>query len=135
MLKSKRVYSQPGFTLVEVVVAFFITTVSLGVIFQIYAKGVTSGVLANEYASALSIAESRLAELSGASEMRNLEQRGREEERYDWEIRTTDYMIANRADRTRTSYSLVLVDVNVSWQSQGKTHEIELQTLKPFILE
>lgn len=135
MLKSKRVYSQPGFALVEVVVAFFITTMSLGVIFQIYAKGVTSGVLANEYASALSIAESRLAEISSDSEMRNLENQGTEEDRYDWEIRTTDYMIANRADRTRTSYSLVWVDVTVSWLSQGKTHEIELQTLKPIILE
>lgn len=126
---------QSGFTLLEVVMAFFITVASFGIIFEIYAKGVTAGVLANEYASALSIAESRLAEVSNGAAMRNLENQGTEEGRYDWEIRTTDHLIANRDDGAHTSYSLVQVDVSVSWQSQGKTHGIDLRTLKPIILE
>lgn len=115
--------------------AFFITVASLGILFEIYAKGVTSAVLANEYASALSIAESRLAEVSNDTAMRNLEHAGTEEGRYDWEIRATDYLIANRDEGAPTSYSLVLVDVSVHWQSQGKSHGIDLRTLKPIILK
>ena len=42
--------------------AFFITAMSLGVLYQIYAKGATALDLARDYASALSIAESKLAE-------------------------------------------------------------------------
>ena len=126
---------QSGFTLLEVVMAFFITVASFGIIFEIYAKGVTAGVLANEYASALSIAESRLAEVSNDAAMRNLDNRGTEEDRYDWEIRATDHLIANRGAGAHTSYSLVQVDVSVSWQSQGKSHGIDLRTLKPIILE
>ncbi len=126
---------QTGITLIEVVVAFFITTLSLGIIFQIYAKGVTAVVLANEYASALSIAESRLAEVSRGAEMRNYKSEGKEENRYDWTIETTDHMIADPSDTARTAYSLVQVDVNVSWQSRGKTRNIDLQTLKPIIVQ
>ena len=115
--------------------AFFITAASLGVIFEIYAKGVTSAVLANEYASALAIAESRLAEVSNDAAMRNLDEQGTQEGRYDWVIRATDYLVANRDEGAHTSYSLVQVDVNVSWRSQGKSHGIDLRTLKPIILE
>lgn len=115
--------------------AFFITAASLGVVFDIYAKGVTAAVLANEYASALSIAESRLAEISNDAEMRNLERQGTEEGRYDWQLRATDHLVANRGEGARASYSLVQVDVSVSWRSQGKSHGIDLRTLKPIILE
>lgn len=134
-MKSNGKRRQSGFTLLEVIMAFFITVTSLGVLFEIYAKGVTSVALANEYASALSIAESRLAEVSHDEAMRNLDNRGAEEGGYDWTIRTTDYLVANRDEEAHTSYSLVLVDVNVSWQSQGKTRAIDLRTLKPVILE
>lgn len=126
---------QSGFTLLEVVMAFFITAAALGVVFEIYAKGVTAAVLANEYASALSIAESRLAEVSNDAAMRNLERQGTEEGRYDWKLRATDHLVANRGKGGRTSYSLVQVDVSVSWQSQGKTRAVDLRTLKPIILE
>ena len=126
---------QSGFTLLEVVTAFFITVTSLGVLFEIYAKGVTAAVLANEYASALSIAESRLAEVSNDALMRDLDDQGTAEGRYDWEIRASDYMIANRDEGAPTSYSLVQVDVSVEWQSRGTSHGIELRTLKPIILE
>lgn len=126
---------QSGFTLLETITAFFITVVSLGVVFEIYMKGVTSAVLASEYASALSIAESRLAEISNDAAMRNLEDEGTEEGRYDWKVRVTDYLVANPGNGAQTSYSLVQVGVSVSWRSQGKSHGIDLRTLKPIILE
>ena len=121
--------------MIEVMVAFFITTVSISIIFQIYAKGATASVLANEYASALAIAESRLAEVSNDAEMRNFIKQGTEEDRYAWEITSEDYMIADHDAESTSSYSLVLVDVNVSWGNRGKSHQVDLQTLKPVIVE
>ena len=124
-----------GFSLIEVTVAFFITTVSVSIIFQIYAKGVTASMLANEYASALAIAESRLAEVSNDAEMRDLIKQGTEEDRYAWEITTEDYMIADHDAESTSSYSLVLVGVTVSWGNRGNSHQVDLQTLKPVIVE
>ena len=124
---------QSGFSLFEVVVAFFITTASLGIIFQICAKGVSATILANEYASALSIAESRLAGIPGDADMRGLTRKGTDEGRYDWEITTADYQVANPHGNQPSSYSLALVEVNVSWQSRGKARRVDLETLKPVI--
>ncbi len=52
-----------GFSLIEVVVAFAILAVSLGVLYQIFSGGAQRASLLQEYAHALSLAESKLARL------------------------------------------------------------------------
>lgn len=58
----KRSFSKSrGFTLLEILVAFSIFTVSLGVLFQIFSKGTRAAMLGDEYSQAIIIAQSRLA--------------------------------------------------------------------------
>ena len=120
-----------GFSLIEVLVAFSITAVSLGLIFQIYAKGNRAVVLAEEYAQALAIAESKLAGASVPDALAGLDTQGRENDRYNWEIRIEDYILEEQNPDLRLAYALHSVDVAVSWQSRGKSHRVDLQTLKP----
>ncbi|MDE0155641.1 MAG: prepilin-type N-terminal cleavage/methylation domain-containing protein [Gammaproteobacteria bacterium] len=128
-MRRNRASSQRGFTLLEVLVAFFITAMSLGVLYQIYAKGAVALDLARDYALALSIAESRLAETTVTA----APQQGRELDRFDWALSTQTHTSVSLNDVSTLSYTLLLVEVNVRWQNRGQTHEAVLQTLKPVL--
>ena len=124
---------QSGFSLIEVLVAFSITAVALGILFQIYANGTTASILAENYTEALVIAESKLAGVSVFQAHDDLEMQGRELEKYDWEIRVQDYMDDAQDGDLSPLYALVSVEVDVSWHSRGKLRRVELRTLKPVI--
>ncbi len=125
---SRRLY---GFTLIEVLVAFTITAASLGIIFQIYAKGATAMTLANEYAQASAIAEAKLAGVSADHKILGFQKRGRVDNKYDWEIRIDDYMNENyQIGFTSPPYTLMMFSSRVSWVSRGKIKRVDIQTLK-----
>lgn len=126
-MRRNRAASQRGFTLLEVLVAFFISALSLGALYQIYAKGAAALDLARDYALALSIAESRLAETTVTA----TPQQGRQLDRFDWDLSTQTYINISLDDASSLSYTLLWVEVSVRWQNRGKTHETTLQTLKP----
>ena len=124
---------QYGFSLLEVLVAFTITAITLGVLFQVYAKGTTAVVLAQDYAEALAVAESKLAAVSVTDAMSGVDVRGRSQDKYNWEIRMEEYGAANPEADSPAWFSLARVDVNVSWRSRNRLHEVALQTLKPVV--
>jgi general secretion pathway protein I len=119
-----------GFSLLEVLVAFSIAALSLGVLFQIYAKGTTAAILGEEYAQAIVIAESKLAELSVAGNLDGAENSGRENDKYDWEVSVEDYVDEEDLDFTPTLL-LKQVKITVTWNSAGKFRSVNLQSLKP----
>ena len=127
------VRSQRGFSLLEVLVAFSLTALSLGVIFEIYAKGAAATILADEYTLALAVAESKLAGVPVDDALHRFGEQGREHDKYDWELTVEDYAVDGWNAGLPPSYSLVSVNVGVSWQSRGKLHRVDLQTLKPRI--
>ena len=127
------VRSPSGFSLLEVLVAFSITAVTLGILYQVYARGSTAAILAGEYAEALSIAESKLASAAVNGALSGLHFQGRSQDKYDWEIRTEDYGAAYNVANSSWTYSPALVLAGVSWHSRGKLRRVDLQTLKPAI--
>ena len=124
---------ESGFSLLEVLVAFSITAVTVGILFQIYTKGSTASLLADNYTEALTIAESKLAGASVMQAEGGLELSGRDLEKYDWAIRIQDYMVDTRDEGLSASVALVSIEVNVGWRSQGKLRRVTLQTLKPVV--
>lgn len=119
-----------GFSLLEVLVAFTIAAMSLGVLFQIYAKGTTSAILGEEYAQAIVIAESKLAEVGISENLEISERTGLEYNKYNWHIITRDYIEDSPSDFT-SNLSLKEVTVEVYWNSQRNQRSIKLHTLKP----
>ncbi len=119
-----------GFSLLEVLVAFTIAAMSLGVLFQIYAKGTTSAILGEEYAQAIVIAESKLAEVGISENLEISERTGLEYNKYNWHIVTRDYIEDSPSDFT-SNLSLKEVTVEVYWNSQRNQRSIKLHTLKP----
>ena len=126
----KRSFSKSrGFTLLEVLVAFSILTVSLGVLFQIFSKGTNAVILGNEYSQAVIIAQSRLASAGIEGEFDDGEYSGEENETYRW---TTTIRPYDSGDDLETNFGISRreIEIVVDWYSQGKKHSVKLNTLK-----
>ena len=123
---------QSGFSLLEVLVAFSITAVTLGILFQVYAKGTNVVGLAGDYAEALSIAESRLAGVPGNALPGSVTQ-GTSMDKYDWEVRVGHYGHDDKDADSASRFALAQVDVSIGWRDRGRLRQVGLQTLKPVI--
>lgn len=126
----KRSFSKSrGFSLLEVLVAFSIFTVSMGVLFQIFSKGTRAALLGNEYSQAIIIAQSRLASTGIEGKFYDGEVSGEENKIYHW---TTTIRPYDSSDVLETNFGISKreVEVVVNWDSQGKTHSVKLNTLK-----
>jgi general secretion pathway protein I len=118
-----------GFSLLETLVAFSIAAVALGVIFRIYATGSTAVARAGDYAHAIVIAESRLAEFAVADDP-GAAREGVEEGKYAWTIHIGDYPDDPSA-ALDSPVPLRLVEVEVRWDDRGNPRSLRLQTLRP----
>ena len=125
----ERTRASRGFSLLETLVAFSIATLALGVIFQIYAKGTTAVVRAGDYAHAVAIAESRLAEsgLPGAAE---IAPGSGTDGKFAWDVRRDDYAGETLGDSS-SPLRLAEIEIDVRWQERGKSRSVRLVTLKP----
>jgi general secretion pathway protein I len=122
---------QQGFSLIEVLVAFSIFALSLGVIFQIYSTGARSTVLSDDYTRAMIIAQSKLASI-GIEEIPDIgEYTGSENNKFYWITR-----VQTAVDDIELELDLGIlkreVEVEVSWGSLGKTRSIKLNTIRLF---
>ena len=121
-----------GFTLLEVLVAFAITALALGVLYQIYAKGTTAAILGEEYAEAITIAESRLALLGTEEPLDNKTLSGSDNKKYDWRVTVQDYVEAVApTNLVQPPLALKKIELEVTWQSLGKQRSVLLHTLRP----
>ena len=120
---------QRGFSLLEILVAFSILAMSLGVLYQIFSQGSHTAILTEEYTKATIIAESRLAATGDNPTSLTQIQRGTELNKYHWETSMTPYTESSPSAYQKGA-SLYEANVKVSWGGFGKKRVIELQSLK-----
>ena len=120
---------QSGFSLLEVLVAFSIFAVSLGILFQIYSKGAHSARLSDEYATAIVIAQSKLDAI-GIETIPDIGVYEDSDERFRWITRVSsdnddsDYLI-ERHKLVKSN-----IEVEVLWENKSKTRSVKLNTKK-----
>jgi general secretion pathway protein I len=117
---------QAGFSLLEVLVAFAILALALGVLFQVFTSGMRNTQIAARHSEAMIIAESRLAELAAG----DLEEGGEQGESGDfhWSTQTIPYELDEAVSLPTTS--LMELSVRVEWSDYGKRRSIALNTLR-----
>ena len=118
---------QPGFSLLEVLVAVAITAMMLGVLYQIFGHSVSTARLRSDYATAIVLAESFLASYpaDGAQDAgANLE------ERFRTRVNVIPFIDPSNAGSV-PRFQLVQVTVTVEWDSVDRERTVQLTTLKP----
>lgn len=113
---------QRGFSLLEVIVAFSILALSLGVLMQIFSGSLRNADASRDQAEALAIAQSLLASAGVESPLASGETSGTVGERFRWSLRATPLpynALAEDGNPLRPANALELweVAVRVAWKT------------------
>jgi general secretion pathway protein I len=121
-----------GFTLIEVVVAFVLLALVLGVSFEIFTAGFARTALLEDQSRALLVAQSRLAAAGVEENLKEGETHGESEDRrFQWAV------VVKRSDEGTTPgkppptvYQLYRIDVVVTWHgADDRPRQLALSTL------
>ena len=83
--------SVEGFSLLEILVAFTLLAVAMGVLMQIFSSGVNGATLADRYAKATMYAESKLASVGVEAELKEGAAAGKFDDDFSWSMVVRPY--------------------------------------------
>lgn len=116
-----------GMTLIEVLVAFVLLSMSLGVIFHIFAGGMRNARTSEGYSRAVFLAESKLAAVGAQYPLVPGEHQGQLESGLQWRLSIARWPDSSAASSVMTlGVALFDVKVQVAWPEHGKNHNVEL---------
>ncbi len=129
--RRKREGGNGGFTLLEVLVAFTVLAISLGVLFEIFSTGMRASRSAEEYTRATLHAESKLATIGIEQELEEGESSGEYGDGYAWHVGVRPYRLdEEEAEGVAPPIEAYEVIVTVSWGRGSSDRSISLTTLR-----
>lgn len=122
---------QWGFSLLEVLVAFSILAISLGVLLNIFSSGVRMMTLADEYTRASQVAESMLAKVGIEIPVEEGVEQGIDGDGFRWTLSVYPYPLQlEELDVESLSMVPYRVEVRVEWGDGDPVRSVELTTLR-----
>jgi general secretion pathway protein I len=126
---------ESGFTILEVLAAFVVFAVTLATLLQVFSGGLRDAQLADEYARAVIIAQSRLANYTAADKLEEVTSSGSDGP-FAWTLSAAVYDERQEdpaADRNRDynlRVRLLRVESKVGWRAaDGRDRDVRLATL------
>jgi general secretion pathway protein I len=120
---------QKGFSLLEVLVAFAILSITLGVLLQVFAGGLRNITLSEEYTYAVLHAESLLAAIGSEEPLAEGAEEGEIDGTYFWRLTVTPYL-EEELEPDDLDVDAYRVEVEIYWGSDGRRRSIVLETLR-----
>jgi general secretion pathway protein I len=119
---------QGGFSLLEVVVAFAILALSLGVLLQIFSSAMNATSLSGTYSRAAALAEARLDLVGVEIPLEPGGDAGATDDGFRWQL-VIDYYELNDPEWEASLQPYLLKSI-VSWDTAEGTREVVLSTLR-----
>lgn len=121
-----------GFTLIEVLVAFAILALALGVLLQVFSGGLENARVSEAYTTAALLAESKLAAVGAEEPLAEGQSEGRFDDRFRWRVDVRPYEEgrSGAADPDAWPVSAFEVAVTVSWDQGDEERSVSLSTLR-----
>lgn len=119
-----------GFALLEVLVAFTILTLFLGVLFQVFSTGMRSARLGEEYTHAVLLAESKLASLGSEYDIQPGEESGSFDDIYDWRVSLEPYEWRESPSASNLPVRSFVASVEVLWGEGDQRRSVALTSLR-----
>ena len=118
-----------GFTLLEVLVAFAILALSLGVLLQVFATGLRNTTVAENYSQAAMYAESILAAVGVGEPLQEGSDGGAIDEIFSWRSQVSAYgdEVLEFDDLRANAYRVI---VEVFWGESERKRSVSLETLR-----
>lgn len=131
MNKNKRL-KQQGFSLLEILIAFSILAVSLGILLKIFSGGLNNAIVSEDYTVAVQIAESLVAKTGSEIQLKAFQDSGNQNNKYRWQLTISPYTVSSeKLDTSKIPVELYKVNVTVTWDDGTEDERlIELSTLK-----
>jgi len=117
---------QRGFSLIELLVAFVILSLSLSLIYGLFSGGARSLRQAREWTEAAAWAETKLATLGVAEPLREGRFAGALARGYHWQLQVS----RADADPRPDALALYRLQLGVRWHSAGRDHQLQFETLR-----
>ncbi|MBN1832526.1 MAG: type II secretion system protein [Deltaproteobacteria bacterium] len=119
-----------GFTLLEVLIAMMILTISLAAIFQLFSGGLRSAKLSDGYTRAIFHARAKMEETLLADRLMLGEAEGVIEEDYGWRLSIDPYESGGEAGvPSKAAETLFLVTVDIVWTDGERERTFTIRTL------
>ena len=116
-----------GFTLLEVLVAFGILSVSLGLVYQIFFSSLERTEQSVNMQDALAFAQSRLAVIGTEIPLENRTMSGQSDQGFDWSLEMIERQAGERSAREWRLYDAA---IEVTWRDAGRQRDVRLATVK-----
>ncbi len=118
-----------GFSLLEVLVAFAILSISLGVLLQVFATGLRNTGMADDYSQATLYAESILTAYGREAPLSEGVHEGAINDRFSWRGTVSAYT-EGLPDSEKTRMKAYRISVEVFWHGWVQTRSVILETLR-----
>jgi general secretion pathway protein I len=103
-----------GFTLLEVLVAFTLLALAMGIIMQVFSRGVNGADLADRYAKAAMLAESKLATVGVAEALAEGDYNGQFDDNFAWTMTVRAYASATEPPTPSTLETAALANAQAT---------------------
>jgi len=119
---------QGGFSLLEVLVAFAILSLTLGVLMQVFSRAVNTTVLSGELSRAAALAEARLNAVGLEIPLEPGTFTGDPEDGLEWQVSILPYELAGSA--WEAPFTPFVVTAVARWGEGERTRELSLTSLR-----